>query len=393
MSTIESSITTPSVDASFAASAPVDGDEAAWSAFGHVVGEHLAPSVAEADRTGEISTEAFQLLRHVGVTRALVPVDHGGAGASHAAMGAFLRALGRHDPPTALTLSMHSHVVAAQVWRHKHGMEAAGFFEKVVGGALAVSTGASDWVGSSGTARPVDGGFVVSARKTPASGCEVGDVLATSIRWDDAPDGATVIHCSIPCGDGVHVESTWDTLGMRATGSHTVVIDEVFVPDAAVALIRPADVWHPIWNAVAGAAMPLIMSTYVGIADAAVDAALAHAAGREDPHVVQLVGEMVTAHTTCADAVDAMFAEAADLTFDNDDDLSARTFARKTVASESAIDTVRLAIETTGGYGFTRYSELERLYRDVHGCLFHPLPRAKQTRFSGRTALGLSPVG
>jgi acyl-CoA dehydrogenase len=29
----------------------------------------------------------------------------------------------------------------------------------------------------------------------------------------------------------------------------------------------------------------------------------------------------------------------------------------------------------------------------VHGCLFHPLPRAKQTRFSGRVALDLSPIG
>ena len=46
---------------------------------------------------------------------------------------------------------------------------------------------------------------------------------------------------------------------MRATGSHTVVLDDVFVPDAAVALIRPADVWHPVWNTVVTAAMPLIM--------------------------------------------------------------------------------------------------------------------------------------
>ena len=56
------------------------------------------------------------------------------------------------------------------------------------------------------------------------------------------------------------------------------------------------------------------------------------------------------------------------------------------------IDTVRLAIEASGGRGYTRSSDLERLYRDVHGVLFHPLPRAKQT-MSGRVALGLSPVG
>jgi alkylation response protein AidB-like acyl-CoA dehydrogenase len=81
------------------------------------------------------------------------------------------------------------------------------------------------------------------------------------------------------------------------------------------------------------------------------------------------------------------------LKFANADEHSSRTLARKTVAADALIDTVRLAIEATGGIGYTRSSDLERLYRDVHGCLFHPLPRAKQTRFSGRVAVGLTPIG
>ncbi len=108
---------------------------------------------------------------------------------------------------------------------------------------------------------------------------------------------------------------------------------------------------------------------------------------------MQLVGEMMNAHSRTDDAVAAMFADADDLWFDNTDELASRTLARKTAACDGAIDTVRLAIEATGGYGYTRSSDLERLFRDVHGCLFHPLPRAKQTRFSGRVALGLDPVG
>jgi acyl-CoA dehydrogenase len=157
--------------------------------------------------------------------------------------------------------------------------------------------------------------------------------------------------------------------------------------------VRPADRWHPLWNTIVGAAMPLIMSAYLGIADAAVDEARRRLAGRDDAHVLQLVGEMVTAHTMAADAIAAMFADADDLRFDNTDEHASRTLARKTVAADALIETVRLAIEATGGVGFTRASDLERLYRDVHGSLFHPLPRAKQTRLSGRVALGLDPVG
>ncbi len=366
-----------------------------WVDLARDIGLRLQPTVAEHDRTGQISPAAFELLRQRGVMAALVPSEFGGGDATHAEFGAFLRELGRHDPATALTLSMHSHLVATQVWRHRHGMDATGFFAKVVGGAIMISTGASDWVGSSGSAVAVDGGgYRVDARKTPVSGCEVGDVLVTSIRWDDAPDGPQVIHCSIPfAADGVSIEQTWDTLGMRATGSHTVVLDDVFVPDSAVSLIRPADSWHPVWNSVLGAAMPLIMAAYVGIADVAVAVATETVAGRDDPHVLQLVGEMITAHTTGADAVTAMLASSDNLSFDNTDQHSSITLARKTVAADTLIETVRLAIEATGGIGFSRRSELERLYRDIHGCLFHPLPRAKQSRFSGRVALNLDPFG
>jgi len=364
-----------------------------WSQLTRELGADLRPGASDRDRTGEISTAAFDVLRAAGITHALVPVEFGGGGASHAEMGQILRELGRHDPSTAVTLSMHSHVVATQVWRHRHGQDAEAVLRKVVSGAILVTTGGSDWLGSSGTATRVEGGYRVSARKTPTSGCEVGDIVSTSIRWDDAPDGPKVLHFAVPSNaEGVSIELTWDTLGLRATGSHTVVYDNVFVPDAAVSLSRPADQWHPIWNTILGAALPLIMSAYLGIADAAVEIARAGAAHRADHHVLQLLGEMTNAHTTAADVIAAMFVDSDNLEFSNTDELASRMLSRKTVAGDALIETVRLALEVTGGVGYSRSSDIERLYRDVHGCLFHPLPRAKQTRLAGRVALGLSPV-
>ncbi len=369
-------------------------NEVDWSGLAHDIGNSHRSGVDERDRTGEIAVTAFESLRTRGITGALVPVEFGGGGASHADMGEMLRVIGTYDPATAVTLSMHSHVIAMQVWRHNHGMDASGIFRKVIDDdAVLVSTGGSDWLSSNGSARRVEGGYRITARKSPASGCEVGTLLATSIRWDDAPEGPQVLHCVVPCSaEGVSIDLTWDTLGLRATGSHTVVLDDVFVSDAAVSLTRPADRWHPIWNTIVGAAIPLIMSAYVGIANAAVASACASMAGRGEPHVLQLLGEMANAHTTAADLVAAMFVDADNLRFDNTDAHASRTLSRKTVATDALIDTVRLALEVTGGAGYTRSSDIERLYRDVHGTLFHPLPRAKQTSLSGRVALGLSPV-
>ncbi|MGY1944158.1 acyl-CoA dehydrogenase family protein [Nocardia asiatica] len=364
-----------------------------WIARARRVGEALRPDVAARDVSGEFSLAAFDLLRESGLSAALVPAEFGGGGVTHREMGAILRELGRHDASTAVAFAMHTHLVAAQVWRHNHGIDAAPLFAKVVAGAILVSTGASDWVGSNGRAERVAGGYRVHARKAPASGCEAGTVLVTSVRWDDAPEGPQVLHCAVPfAAAGVHIEKTWDTMGLRASGSHTVVLEDVFVPDAAVSLIRPATVWPPLLNVVLGAAMPLIMAAYLGIADGAVELATTAAAGRADAPTVQLAGEMVTAHTTAGDLVDAMFSASENLHFANTDRYAGRALSRKTAAADALVHTVRLAVETVGGFGYSRTGELEMRYRDVHGCLFHPLPRAAQTHFTGRVQLGHSPI-
>ena len=365
-----------------------------WESIASKVGADLAAGVAERDRSGAISLSGFKAIVEAGISRALVPREFGGGGVSHAQMGVILRTLGRYDGPTAVTLSMHTHLVAAQVWRHKHGMDAERVLRRVADGVLLISTGASDWVGAGGTARRVEDGYIVSARKSPASGCEVGQVLVTSIRWEESPDGPQVIHCSIPMSsEGVSIERTWDTLGMRASASHTVVLEDVFVPDSSVSLIRPADRWHPVWNTVIGAAMPLIVSAYMGIGDAVLDLALEAAGRREGSQLDSLLGEVVNAHTTAADAVAAMYESAADLTFDNIDEMAALTLSRKTTAAGALIKTGRLAMELIGGSSYGAASSLQMHLRDLLGSQFHPLPRSKQLEFTGRTMRGLSPVG
>ena len=371
--------------------APID-----WATTAGALADRFALTAAENDRTGVLPKENFDALRDAGITAALVPTEFGGGGATFAEMCGILRTLARGCPSTAVTLSMHTHLVAAAVWRQKHGVDASPLLRRVAGDrVILVSTGASDWLESNGTVERVDGGYRVSARKTPASGCDVGDIAVTSLRWDDAPDGPQVIHCAVPfSAEGVSVDFTWDTLGLRATGSHTIVFDNVFVPDAAVSLSRPAGKWHPVFNTVVGVAIPLIMSAYVGIAERAVEIALEGARKRPDaPHLAPLVGEMLDSFQTGVDVVEAMIRDADDVQFANTDDITIRDLSRKTVAVDALIATVRQAIEVTGGMGFMRSSDLERLYRDVHGSIFHPLPRAKQVLLTGRMALGVDPAG
>ena len=365
-----------------------------WIAAARRLVPQLAERSAQHDRDGTFVADCFDELRAQGFMSLLVPTELGGGGATHAEACAVLSELARGCPSTSLSYSMHSHVIGAQVWRHHHDLPAPMLGQVAASQMTLISTGASDWIESSGSAAQVDGGFRISARKMPASGCPGGDVLVTSICWDDAPEGPQVVHCSIPfAADGVSIVPTWDTMGMRGTGSDTVVLDDVFVPDESVVLIRPAGAWHPVWSIVLGTALPLIMSTYVGIAGLAAERAIELTARRaERPDVAQLTGRMLNRLAVGRDTVRAMIDASDNLHFDNTPQAAAAALTRKTNATEACIDTVRIALEVGGGPAFGRQNGIERLFRDVHGALYHPLSATRQERFTGRLALGLDPL-
>lgn len=372
-----------------------------WIAAARYLVPDLADRAAGLDASGQFAHDSYDLVRSRRFPSMLVPAELGGGGASFAEACAVLAELARGCPATSLALSMHQHLLAAQVWRHHRDLPAPVLPKVAAGELILVSTGASDWMASNGTATRVDGGWRVSARKSPASGAPAGDILVTSIRWDptsddDGPEGggAQVLHLSVPfTAAGVSVEPTWNTLGMRATGSDTVVLDEVLVPEAAVALARPADRWHPVWGTVLGVALPLIMATYVGVAEEAAAQAMAGARSRADrAHVPALAGRLGNHLTAARDAVRAMVDAADDLRFDNTLAVASASLTRKTLATRAVTDVARLALELGGGAAYQRASDIERLFRDAHASLYHPLAEAEQEVFSGRLALGLDPI-
>lgn len=365
-----------------------------WRARAADLAARIAEDAAAFDRSGTFVRTSFELLRAEGFLSAPVPTELGGGGATYPEVTAVLTELAKGCPSTAVALSMHYHLVCTQLWRHRRGLSGEAVLRSVAeGDRVLVSTGASDWLRSSGTATRVDGGYRVSGRKSPSSGAPIGDVAITSIAWQDAPDGPQVIHCSIPLSsDGVGIELTWDAMGLRGTGSDTIVFDDVFVPDAAVSLVRPAGEWHAVWDAVLGVALPTIMAAYLGIAEAASARAITHVRRRPaEAHAPIQVGELVNRLTSARDVVAAMVASVDDLRFGPTVEHTAELLARKSVAADALVATVRQAMEICGGAGFAT-GGIERLYRDIHGVLLHPLPVDRQRLFTGRVALGHDPV-
>jgi acyl-CoA dehydrogenase len=364
-----------------AASHPTTG-RTDWIAVARELGERFAARAA-ADNYAEL--KAHRLFS------AGVPADLGGGGASHAELCTLLRTLGRACGSTALALSMHTHLVAAAAWRREHDKAPVeGMLKRVAAEELVlVSSGGSDWLAGSGTARPVDGGYRVTARKIFSSGCPSGQLLVTSAVLDDPQAGPTVLHFPVPLdAPGVKVLDTWHTLGMRGTGSHDILLEDVFVPEAVIAGRRPQGKWHHLFHAIAMIALPIVYAAYVGVAEAARDLAVRQAARkRDDPGLVYLVGEMDNELATAQMALDAMIATAA--TAQPGPETTRRTTIARTLCGRAAIATVDKAMAAAGGGAFYRDLGLERLFRDVQGARYHPLQEKAQLRYAGRMALGL----
>ncbi len=359
------------------------------------LGPTFAARAADTDRSGEFVAENYRELKAAKVFSAGVPKDLGGGGATHAELCDLVRALAHHCPSTALALSMHTHLVASAVWRHVHGQPAAPLLQKVAAGELVlVSTGATDWLESVGTSTRVEGGYRVSAHKRFASGCPAGDLALTSIPYDDPSEGKLVLQFAVPVRtEGVRIANDWDTLGMRATGSHTLVFENVFVPDAAVSMKRPSGQWVPFFGVICMVAVPIYVSAYVGLAEAAANLARESARKRPaDAHLPYLVGEMENALAVVQMAWREMVAGARNYDFLPDVEGASATLIRKTIVAEHLDRCMRKAIDVTGGGAFFRKNPLEKLSRDAQGIHFHPLPEIRQLHFTGRVAMGLPPV-
>jgi acyl-CoA dehydrogenase len=359
------------------------------------LGPGFAARAAIHDAEDSFVAENYAELKARKAFAAAVPAELGGGGASHRELSDMLRVLGRYCGSTSLALSMHTHLVAANVWNWRHGRPVEPLLRRVADEQVVlISTGASDWLESSGRAEKVDGGYRVTARKIFGSGSPAGALLITSAVYDDPDAGPTVLHFPVPiASEGVAVQDNWRVLGMRGSGSNDIIVEKVFVPDAAVALRRPVGKWHPFFSVVAAVALPLVMSAYLGVAEAA--AALARdiaAKKKNDPSVFYLVGEMENSLATAQIALDSALTIANNYDFEPTNEIASAVLSRKTIIAKSVLETAEKALEVAGGGAFFRSVGLERLVREVHGAQFHPLHEKRQHLFTGRLALGLPPM-
>ena len=238
----------------------------------------------------------------------------------------------------------------------------------------------------------VEGGFRFNACKHFASGSTIGDVLVTSAPYEDPKEGWQVLHFPVSMkSEGIKVLDNWAPMGMRGSGSNSVELSNVFVPEESVAVRRPRGDFHAMWAVVIPVALPLIMSVYRGIAEYAASRARKQCANSEDPVTPYILGEMENALTTTQLAVDDMIHITNDFNFEATIETVNEIVKRKTLAANASKETAAKAVEVCGGPGYLRGFGIECLLRDVMASHFHPLQEKRQLLFTGSVAMGKEP--
>ncbi len=357
------------------------------------LGAEIGALAGAHDRNGDFVADAYDLLKEAGYFALAVPRELGGHGASIAEVAMAQRELAHHCASTALASVMHHHVVLFTAWRYRRGMPGAEATLRRIAteGLILVSTGGADQTRPRGSAVQVDGGFLVSGRKIFASQAPAGSVLSTMFPFDDPTEGRIVLNMAVPMSaPGVRVLDTWDAMGMRGTGSHDVELVDVFVPDHAVLARRPYGVVDGPLQVILSVAMPPIAAVYLGVAEAARDAAVAAVSGSargDDPIVQRQVGLIDTRLRVAGWALDGALGVVGDDPAPSMQTVAAVMAAKREIAL-AGIEVCDLAMDIAGGAAFYRGHLIERSYRDIRGGKLHPFTPEESLVHAGRLALG-----
>ncbi|MCU1550649.1 MAG: acyl-CoA dehydrogenase [Glaciihabitans sp.] len=296
------------------------------------------------------------------------------------------RLLAAYAPATALAINMHLvWVGVARVLSERGDLSLDWVLEDAAAGELFAfgnSEAGNDLVLFDSLTRAVpvaDGGYSFTGTKIFTSLAPAWTRLGIFGR-----DGDSLVHGFITRDTpGWKSLDDWDTLGMRATQSHTTVLDGVVVPASRISRILPvgpsAD---PFIFAIFANFLLLIASVYAGIADRAVALGVEAANRRtslkndgltyaKDPDIRWRLADADLALDALAPQIETLAADVDGLVNHGADWFRMLTGVKHR-STEAARYVVDQAARVAGGGAYRSSSELARLQRDVLAGIFHP---------------------
>jgi alkylation response protein AidB-like acyl-CoA dehydrogenase len=368
----------------------------------------LRAHAEESDASGQFYVPHRETLANAGLLGLVIPEAYGGLGGGLRDLAAATFAMGTACPSTALAYFFHCSTSS----RGLLGLDAIeegkfsedeiptvkAFAENVLHrmgtkkqllGNFASETAKSSQssVFISTEAEKVDGGWKLNGVKSFGCNTGVGDayLVAAKLKGYDTAEGLAMFFVPREA-EGVKERPQWDALGMRATASHGIILEDVFIPDEEALAIPGAFV--KFMQGSRGSLMgnqPAISAIYLGAAKAAYDYALEKTMGQKfqdtgkpiasSPFHQELIGkmtvEMETARLWLKQQIDL---ETIEPPIASKTEVVQHWRMAKGTISESAFEVAQLALKMTGTSGTANSGVIARMLRDIAMALVMAFP-------------------
>lgn len=381
--------------------------------------ERFAPRAEKYDREASFPFDDYDDLRAAGLLALCIPERYGGLGASFETYCLVAEQIAQGNAATALTFNMHCLTMLmmgeiadmlpmSDQARVRHERLRAQKFQEVVEQGVfygqphsePVELGQTDTALTVGgrrfgtTAQKVDGGYVINGRKFFVSLAGAAHYYATpALRLGDEPWLERTLYLQVPRdAPGVTFLGEWDSMGMRATVSRDMLLQDVFVPDDAEVL--PPGGFGALFNGYPH--LPLSFSaTFLGLMQAAYDYTLAYLTG-QIPGAPGLQSEVAAKGYAVAEMLFTL--EAARALYYRaisearmEPPLAAvqRARAAHVTVQRSVVTLTQEAIRVCGGRAILKRYPLERYARDARAsALMRPWTQDIATQQAWECALG-----
>lgn len=349
-----------------------EDEQAFKSAVAEFVNGEVRPRIAQMEREAKLDPALIKGYFEMGLMGIQAAEAHGGAAGSVMMVTLAVEEISKADASSAIMVDVQNTLVA-------HPLLSAGTKEQLdkwmptlcsgtVGAyALSEASSGSDAFGLQTRAVKVDGGWKLNGRKMwITNGAEAGIfILFATVDPSKGYKGITAFIVEREMR-GFSVGKKEDKLGIRASSTTELILEDVFVPDFNV--LGPVGQGYKIAIETLNEGRIGIGAQMIGVAQGALDAAVAYVKERQQfgkPLAeFQAIQFQLAQAATELEAARLMVYNSARLR-DAGEDIAQAGAMAKLYSSQVAERVTSICVELFGGYGYTKDYPVEKFYRDA----------------------------
>ncbi|MEW1754801.1 acyl-CoA dehydrogenase family protein [Streptomyces angustmyceticus] len=358
----------------------------------------IAPYATAWDRAEQVDRGIVKKLGGLGFLGLTVPEEYGGSGGDHLSYVLVTEELGRADSAVRGIVSVSLGLVAKTVAAWGDEEQKRTWLPRLTSGEAVGCFGLTEPGTGSDAARLAtravrDGDtYVIDGTKMFITNGTWADVVLLFARTGDAPGHRGISAFLVPADSpGLARREIHGKLGLRGQATAELVLDGVRVP--AAAMLGPEGKGFSVAMSALAKGRMSVAAGCVGIARAALDAALGYAGEREQfgkpiaRH--QLVQELISDIAVDVDAARLLTWRVADL-IDRGETFGTAASKAKLFASEAAVRAANNALQVFGGYGYIDEYPVGKLLRDARVMTLYEGTSQIQKLVIGRALTGVS---